>query len=183
MPGAAASTAAPAAALLWDDDAEEFRQAPCRGLRVRPLLVLRQRLDAGRRVQGEDGHDNAAVECRVVVLLPSGRAIAYEGHFGGKLALRPSFENAPPPAGPQDEVWLCGEILNPHGEEPAIVDVSGRCFASPGETCRSNSFGSFRKRGCGRAMCSVAQVCNAVDKVSRSCRVRWRRQRPWRGTR
>jgi len=27
-------------------------------------------------------------------------------------------------AGPQDEVAICGEILNPHGEEPAKAGVS-----------------------------------------------------------
>ena len=53
----------------------------------------------------------------------AGRAIAYEEKRGVQLACgHPS--RRPPTAGPQDEVAFCGEILDPHGEEPAKAGVS-----------------------------------------------------------
>jgi len=53
--------------LLRQDDVDVFRQAPCRGLCDRPLLVYRQRLDAGRGAAGAVGHDLAPMEWSAVI--------------------------------------------------------------------------------------------------------------------
>src|SRR3954470_9210759 len=82
------------------------------------------------------------------LVAPSGTAASLRGNAidgtelrrqrGATLACgHPS--RRPPPAGLQDEVGLCGEISDPHGEEPAKAGVSGRCSASPGEPCRPSS--------------------------------------------
>src|SRR3569623_465592 len=56
-------------------------------------------------------------------LFPACRVIAYEYEGYGKLA-RGHPSRRPPAAGPQEEVSFGGQILDPHGEEPAKAGVS-----------------------------------------------------------
>ncbi len=75
---------------------------------------------------------------------------------------RPSRRS--PPASSSGRGLVCGKMADPHGEERRMRRVSGRCYASPGETMRPDPVCAICDR-------PAANAVRAMRLYERSCDV------------